>query len=143
MYKEQCVTPEDGTTDKTPLTIKYEYNPYSDLIHLTVQMLEDDVDDRLSTFQYIQNSVSDIRVDRGVTLISITGAQKVTHHRIYMYSSPHLKTKNNAVIGDTAESKSMMMYICINCAFAEWVQNQLIEFVEQIPNMYNTLFVPN
>ncbi|KAL4149946.1 hypothetical protein QTP88_003797 [Uroleucon formosanum] len=137
------LTSEDVATDEAPPTIMYEYDSYGDLILPTIPMLNGDADDRLKLFQNIDKSVSGVSIDSGLTLVHIIGVQNIRkEHRIYLYSSPkHSKTKNNAVIGDNIESKSMMMYICINCVFAEWVQNKLIEFVEQLPNMYKTLNV--
>ncbi|KAL4149943.1 hypothetical protein QTP88_003794 [Uroleucon formosanum] len=137
------LTSDDVATDEAPPTIMYEYDSYGDLILPTIPMLNGDADDRLKLFQNIDKSVSGVSIDSGLTLVHIIGVQNIRkEHRIYLYSSPkHSKTKNNAVIGDNIESKSMMMYICINCVFAEWVQNKLIEFVEQLPNMYKTLNV--
>ncbi|CAI6367740.1 unnamed protein product [Macrosiphum euphorbiae] len=83
------------------------------------------------------------RSDRGVTLVVLIGIDgNRKEHRIYMYSSPkHFETKDNSRIGFNTESKSMMLYICMNCVFTEWIENQLIEFVEQLPNMFKTLNV--
>jgi len=136
-------TSEDGAADQTPPTMTYEFDSNGDVILPTVRTREVGPDDRLPIFQYIDKSVLGYRIDRGVTLVVIIGVDGIRkQHRIYMYSSPkHFETKNNARIGDNTESKSMMLYICMNCVFAEWVQNQLIEFVEQLPNMYKTLNV--
>jgi len=136
-------TSADDAADETPPTMTYEFDSNGDVILPKVQTLEVGHGDRLPIFQHIDKSVLGYRIDRGVTLVDIIPVDNIRkEHRIYTYSSSRpFETQNNAWIGDNTESKSMMLYICINCVFAERVKNQLIEFFEQLPNMYKTINV--
>lgn len=73
-----------------------------------------------------------------ITMVVMIGTDGMPHYKIYLYSSKNILKANG---GDlvTADGKSMMLYTCMCCVFADWVQGELIEFAERMPRMYRSV----
>ncbi|KAF0697736.1 Uncharacterized protein FWK35_00035595, partial [Aphis craccivora] len=91
---------------------------------------------RCSTLQYI-NDLIRIYVDDNESITRVSFSNSKLMCRIYINNQerPQIEVNGMNYI-HSIPKQSNKFYFCINCYFAEWVQNQLIELIQDMPKKF-------